>query len=735
MKLSERVLAKEKEIARHVKQPALRNFGPNTEYAYEERYAGLPMWERTARTVAYGLENLPVDILDSDVLIGRYRSKCYDPNSSPDDHPRPLIYEESSFLSLAQEATFAEIMGCCPEVRTDFLACGLHGDAFWAGHECHSFQTVLHLGWQGLREQARRMLARTRDEKSREFYQGVIITLDALIKWNDRHVDELKRRGMAEQAEVCARVPQYPARTFREAVQSISMVYFTVTIEGGGTYGPGWVDYYLWPYLERDLKAGRITQQEAFDLCGEMLVHMNSRVLLAEEHNDTICLGGSHPNGVCAVNPLTYMIAEASLQLDITCLLVYLKMPEDPPEEYVAFAARYLMEGRNRGQVLNDKAIASALEYRGAPYHEALSYTTNGCMEISCSQANSDLLLCGWHNIPKFVEFSLTGNRCLLEGKTYDTVHYAGLASFDGFEDFYGDFLAETRRLLHMYFGCVDIFSKHSETYRPMYYCSSLMNDCMLRGRTMHGGGTRYHDYGTAPVGMANAADCLYAVKRAVFEERLCTAQELLLALEENFEGHEALRLRLRAIPKYGQDDDVADAFARRFFDDICDIYESYENRLGGMVKPVVFTFVWAGVCAEHLGAMADGSFAHTFASQGTTPASTAMTNTVTAAILSNCKMPMHRFTGGGSSMWDFNADWVNPEVLEPLLKAFLALGGQMFQGNTSADPKELLKAQQNPGDYAHLLVRVGGFSAHFIDLDTSVQNDIIARMQRAHNA
>ncbi len=733
LKLSESVLKKEQSIKMQSSRETVQTISKNTKYAYETLYADLPLWERTARTTAYAFDHQVVEIDDDDVVIGRFNFRIFDPDSDPDMHPRKSLADESYLYELAFSKLLEEyIFPNCPEVRTDFLEMGLHGNAFWNGHESHSFQKILRLGWQGLLEQSERMLAHTNDPKSQEFYQGLNIILESLIRYNDRYVEELERRGMTQQAEICRQVPRYPARNFREAVQTVNMVYYTVTQEASGTYGPGWLDYYLWPYLERDLKENKITMQEAFDLCGHLLLQMDRRIRLDEEMNDTVVLGGSHPNGEPAISPLTYMFAEASLQLDITCLLVYLKMPENPPEEFVKFAAHYLIEGRNRGQILNDKAIAGALEYRGAPYEEALSYTINGCMEVSNSQANSDMLLSGWHNMPKFVELSVTGNYCLVNHKTYASSHYKGLTAFHDFEDYYADFLQETRRILHQYFECIDRWSMYSSQYRPTYYASSLMNDCMIRGRNMHDGGTRYHDYGTSPVGLGTAADALFAVKKAVFDDQICTADELIKALKMNYEGYEVLRLRLKSYPKYGQDNDEADAFAKRFIDDICEIYESFENRLGGRVKPVVFTFVWAGLCAQHLGASADGNFANTPVSHGTTPASSSMSKGATAAIISNCKTPMHRFTGGGSSMWDFDPGWINEELMESFVKTFLSLGGQMFQGNSSVDPATLEKAQLNPGDYTHLIVRVGGFSAHFVDLNRSVQDDIIRRYRHS---
>jgi formate C-acetyltransferase len=733
LRLSPQVLEKERRVRQHAIEAHIQPIFPSSRYAYEELYKDLPMWERTARTVAYSFDQQVVDIENDDVVIGRYDFKMITSESGPNEHPPKTNVDLSYLFDLPLEAMHKEAAQKYPAMRTDYVECGLHADAFWNGHEAHAFQMVLRLGWQGMMDLAERNLSRTKNEKSKEFYQGLIITLDALIRYNNRYVEELERRGMKTQAEICRRVPRYPARNFREAVQSINMVYFTVTQEASGTYGPGWLDYYLWPYLEKDLRAGTITEQEAYDLCAYLMIQMDSRILLDEGFNDTICLGGSHPNGISAINPLTYLFANAIVELQITCLLVYIKMPENPPENFVKFAAEWLIRCKNRGQICNDRAIAGSLEYRGTPYQEALSYTTNGCMEISCSNANSDLLLCGWFNMPKFVELAITGGKDLVNHIAYTSFNFKGLLNCASWDEFYVNFLEESRRILLEYFDCIDILSKYSAIYRPTYYASAMLNDCMLRGRNMSDGGTRYNDYGVAPVGIATAADYLYGIKNAVFDNGICTSAELIKALENNFTGYTVLQQKLKSIPKFGQDDDKADDFAASYVNDICDIYESYENRLGGTVKPVVFTFVWANKAGEHLGAMADGSPAHTAVSQGTTPAASSMKNGVTAAILSNCRLPMYRFSGGGTSMWDFDPKWLTPGLMNQFLSAFLELGGQMYQGNSSSSPEELKKAQKDPGNYTHLLVRVGGFSAHFVDLTRDVQDDIISRCR--HNA
>jgi formate C-acetyltransferase len=597
------------------------------------------------------------------------------------------------------------------------------------GHVSYTFERVLRIGLDGIKDICFFNLKRTEDPVSIEFYDGVITMIDAVLEWNDRHAAVLEKMGKPELAAIVRKVPRKPAETFREAVQAVNMIYFAVSREtSAGTYGPGWLDYYLWPYLKRDIDAGICTMEEASELLAELFIHIDERIMVREAHNDTVIVGGSHPNGLPAVNPLSYLIVEIIMELSITCLLVYIKMPENPPDDFVKLASRYLMYGKNRGMVISDQAMAGALEKRGMPYNEALGYTVNGCMEVTGPANNSDLLFSGWHNMPKYVELAITKNRCLVSGNVLEHVHFKGLSAFQTFDAFYSDFISEVKRILHIYFNALDMMSEYADIYRPAYFASSLINDCLLRGRNMHGGGAKYHDYGTAPVGLANAADALYAIKKAVFDDSICTSEELLTAIEADFKGYEKLRLMLRAIPKFGQDQEEADQFTVQFVNDICDIFDSYTNRLGGRVKLVIMTFIWANVAGAHLGATADGNRAKTAIAQGVTPQSNSMSEGVTAAIKSNTKLPYDRMAGGASTMWDFDESWLTQDILENLIMTFVDLGGQMFQGNTSVDVHELMKAKADPQSYPNLIVRVGGFSARFVDLTPDLQDDIIKR-------
>ena len=345
---------------------------------------------------------------------------------------------------------------------------------------------------------------------------------------------------------------------------------------------------------------------------------------------------------------------------------------------------------------------------------------------------SSDFLWVGWQNTPKMLELMITDGYCLVKGKQYSLFRFGGLVNYDNFEDFYRDFIKESSRITNVCLREQDIYSELSERNRPSYLMSSMLDDCLARGRNMHAGGAKYHDYGASHLGLPNVADGLFAIKKAVFDDKICTAQELTDALRANFVGYESLKAQLQAIPKYGMDNDEVDALARRVMADFSDMFLNYRTRFGGRGKPVILTFIFSPQAAQVIGATADGRLAHQNVAHGITPHSASMKCGLSAAINSCGKMDFNKFSGGASTMWDFDASWANEDLIKAVLMTFIENGGQIFQGNTTS-VEELLEAQKCPEKYEHLVVRVGGFSARFVRLGADVQNEIISRMR--HNA
>ncbi len=707
----ERLYSKSRE---YCKNPPESTFDSEFHSLIKEKYKELPLWERIARSMADSIVNQPVYIDPDDRIIGRiFHTNC------------KAVKEKDHVLDNLTLADAEKLFAGYTEFNNNQLV------AFnCPGHIAWAWDTILREGTEGIKKRCELGLIRNRDEKSREFLSGVLILVDALEKWNDKHVAELEKLGMTELADICRRVPKYPARSFREAVQSFFMQYIVVMRENPhGGNSPGRLDYYLWPYLEADIKAGKCTLDDAREIIDELFLRIDERIHKSDGWVEALAIGGSFPNGTSAINPLTYIMIEEVMKFDITHPSVYVRFPKDVPDDFVKLCAKYIKDGGNRAQILSDESITRALVQNGVPYNDAVDYFCGGCMEIGVQGKTADYLWVGMQNILKFVELSVTGGYCLKTGAKLENYRAKGLEKYGDFESFYADLIDEYRRITNTMFAWQDKMGERAETVRPAYLISSMIADCIHAGRNMHGGGAKYYDYGVSVIGFANAADSLFAIKKAVFEEKICTAGELVAALKANFEGYEELRARLIKLPKYGQDDPEADAFTSRLVSDVHGVYRNYVNRFGGNGKLVILTFVWAPRCGAILGASADGRLAGRVVAQGVTPQGSSMSCGITSAINSCTSLPFEVFAGGASTMWDLDESFASTEIIEALLRSFFEGGGQIFQGNTT-DVAELIKAKEHPEEFYNLIVRVGGYSARFISLTPELQDEVINRIR-----
>lgn len=715
--ITERI-AKMQEIAKvRGKVPAIRpHFKRDYNAAALGEYKDLPHAEKLARAMAFAIVNQPIYAYEGDRIGGRIYY----------DRELPVI-EECPELDSRSEAhrRFLEEF----EDGADMLECQLITQNT-PGHICWFYDKILRYGVEGFRKKFEEALSTAKDKEAEEFYTGVIIMLDALLEFNDKHISEYEKLGNTELAKMMKKVPRKPAESFREAVQAFFMQHLVVMRENGyGGNGPGRLDYYLWPYLDRDIKNGKETLESAKELIDELFLRIDERIHNKDTWVEAIVVGGTHSNGESAVNPLTYIMIESIMDLNITHPSVYIRLPENPPEELLSISAKFMMSGNNRSQILYDPTVIDALVKNGVEYRDAIEYDCGGCMEIGMQGMSSDFLWVGWQNTPKMLELMITDGVCLVSGKQYSLYRFGGLVSYNNFDDFYRDFVKESTRITRAYMKEQDIYSELSERNRPSYLLSSMLDNCLERGRNMHGGGAKYHDYGSSQLGMPNVADGLFAIKKAVFEDKICTAEELVAALKANFVGYEALQASLKNYPKYGMDNDEVDELAVRLMSDFSDALLNYRTRFGGRGKPVILTFTFSPIAAKILGATADGRVAHQFVAHGVTPYSGSMKCGLTAAINSCGKLRFDKFSGGASTMWDFDPSFVTEDILKAVLMTFMEKGGQIFQGNTTP-VEELIDAKNNPEKYEHLVVRVGGYSARFVHLTPELQDEIIGRMR-----
>jgi len=690
--------------------------------AFFELYGDLPLAERQARSFAYSLNQEPIYLFPHQRIAGLlYMLR---PGSNPPDcdgvnvDPRWADY---SVLPVASKKVRELLPANEPLAKYWLFDFALPGHLTW------DYGPVLHEGVEGILADVRRRAGQAKDEKAAAFYRSVIIVWEGVLDWVRQYAQQLRAAGQDEMAEICERVPAKPATTFREAVQSFWFQYLAVLYEvPHGGNGQGRLDWYLWPFLEADLAAGRTTMEEARELITELFIKIEERFVNADGFVEALVVGGRNPDGTISINPLSMMIVEVIMELKQTHPSVYIRLPDGAPREFVDLATRYVLESGNRAQVFGDDAVISALVAEGTDPADARHWAAGGCMEVGVQGMCCDLLWAFVHNVAMTFELSINGGRMLVSGEQVSP-HEEDLGDYRSFEEVYAGFEREFEREMDILLRKLDIYLETFAYCRPAFLVSSMVHDCLERGRTLNDGGARYPNYGGSGTGIPNVGDSLYAIKKAVFDDKRYTGKEILDALRANFQGHEAMRSYLRNLPKYGSGDKEATAMTDRVLRTFSDVLHRYRNPVGGHARPVIlgFTFsVWQG---SQIGAMPDGRLASAPLTQGMSPQSGAAVQGITAAINDATSLSLERVSGGASMMWDIAPDWAKPEFVGPIMRAFLKRGGHIFQGNVTG-VEELIEAQKHPEDHPDLMVRVGGFSARFRCLDRGVQDEIISR-------
>lgn len=589
----------------------------------------------------------------------------------------------------------------------------------------------MEFGVEGLKKKYLNALNNTRDIKSMEFYKGVIILLDALLDFNDKHIKYYENYKNKELVKRIKKVPRYKAESFKEAVQSFYMQHLVVMREnpfGGNSVGR--LDYYLWPYLKKDLEEEKCSLDEAKEIIDELFLRFEERLNGLDMWTEAIVVGGSDENLKSCVNPLTYIMIQSIMDLNILHPAVYIRIPIEYDQKLIDLSSEYILKSNNRAQILNDKSIIEMLINNNIPISDAVNYVCGGCMEIGIQGKQSDFMYAGWQNTLKMLELMITGGICLKTKKRIDCFNGTkGLINYDTFDDFYYDFIKEATRLTNISLSIIEIYSEYSAINRPSFLISSMIDDCLNRGRNMHDGGAKYHDYGGTHLGLPNLVDSLYAIKYLIFDNKILTKERLINALENNFLTDIELLNLLKNVPKYGCDNEEVDIFANKVMSDFSDMYLEYKTRFDGKGKPTILTFIHAPFASSILGATLDGNTSGNRIAQGITPFSSSMRNGITSAINSCCKMPYKKFYGGASSMWNIDSTSISKEILNAILMTFIQKKGMIFQGNTNA-VEQLIEAKSNPHKFPNLFVRVGGYSARFIYLWPELQDEVINRMR-----
>jgi pyruvate formate-lyase/glycerol dehydratase family glycyl radical enzyme len=588
-----------------------------------------------------------------------------------------------------------------------------------------------------------------------EELRAMLIVADALIRFAERHAE--KARSLARQeagpqrqkellrvAEVCSHVPAHAPRDFWEALQTYWFVHLGVTTELNpwDAFCPGKLDQHLAPFYRKGVEEETLTRETAEELLQCFWIKFNNQpappkvgVTAAESSTYTdfaqINIGGVKEDGSDAVNEVTYLILDVIEEMRLLQPSSSIQVSKKNPDRFVKRAGYIIRTGFGQPSVFNSDLIVQELIRMGKSVADARNGGSSGCVEVGAF-GKENYNLTGYFNMPKVLELTLhdgldprTGRQIGLE--TGDPTH------FEAFEEL---FEAYRRQLTHF----VDIKARGNNvierlyaTYMPAPFLSLLIDDCIATGKDYHDGGTRYNTTYIQGVGLGTMSDALSAIRHHVFDQKTLTMGNLLAALRDDFLGHERThQMLLNKTPRYGNDDDDADAVMQAVFEAYFEAVDGRPNTKGGSyhinLLPTTCHVYFGSVC----GATPDGRKAWTPLSEGISPVQGADRHGPTAAIKSAAKMD-HVRTGGTLLNQKFTPQLLQDEAdldnLVHLIRTYFKLDGHHIQFNV-VDAQTLRAAQQHPEQYRNLIVRVAGYSDYFCDLGRALQDEIIARTE-----
>ena len=591
--------------------------------------------------------------------------------------------------------------------------------------------------------------------KKEQELKAMDITADALIMYAERYSEKARMLAAVEKdpnrkaelekiADVCSRVPGYPPRNFWEALQMYWFVHIGVITELNvwDSFNPGRLDQHLYPFYKKDIKEGILTEENARELLQCFWIKFNNepappKVDITEEQSGTyqdfalINTGGVTAQGKDAVNELSYMILDTVEEMRLIQPSACVQLSFKTPDRFLKKALAVIKAGFGQPSMFNTDVIIEELLRAGKSVQDARNGGPSGCVTISAFGKES-CILTGYCNWPKILEITLYNGLDPVSGRKIG-LETGDPSTFGTFEELMAAYKKQLTYFVDLKVKYNNVIERLYAAYMPAPFMSLVMDDCIKKGKDYHDGGPRYNSTYIQGVGMGTVTDSLSAVKYHVFDRKTVTMDEMLRILKDNFQGHEKTRqMLLNKTPTYGNDDDYADVIAQEVFDAYFTVIDGRPNTKGGQYRVNLLPTTVHIYFGQVTGATPNGRKAGEPLSDGISPSQGADRNGPTAVIKSVAKLD-HARTGGTLLNQKFMPQLLQDEKgldnLGHLIRTYFKLGGHHIQFNV-VDAKTLRNAQKTPEKYRDLIVRVAGYSDHFVDIGKKLQDEIIARTE-----
>ncbi len=791
---------------------------------------GEPIITRRSKAFKHILENLPIIIRPNELIVGSNSIAPRGCQVFPEFSYTWLLDEFDTVATRSadpfyiSEETKARLREVYPywagkttsELATSYMApetlvamehnIFTPGNYFYngVGHVTVDYGKVLAIGYNGI-------LAEVREKRSQcdfgdadyaervHFLDAVAESCEAVITYANRYAvlaremsrqcDDHRRRAELEKiSEICAKVPANGAESFYEACQSFWFVQMLLQVESSGhSISPGRFDQYMYPYLKADLDRGAITLEEAQELMDCIWVKLNDLNKVRDAASaegfagyslfQNLIAGGQTKEGIDATNILSYMCVEATMHVLLPMPSFSVRVWNGTPQKFLIKCAELTRTGVGLPAYYNDEVIIPSLLSRGLTIEDAREYNIIGCVEPQ-RWGKTD----GWHDAaffnmcrPMELVFSQGEDLGVQIGPRTQAVET--MTTYEEFVAAYEEQMNYMIKLLVNADNAIDV--AHAKRC-PLPYLSSMVEDCIGRGKSVQEGGAIYNFTGPQGFGIANIADALYAIKKLVFEDKKITLSEYKAALLNNFgnvsddnraveitaqivkemaqKGKTATDEEIQSIynsvksydagdgkyaqvkrmidelPKFGNDISEVDAIAREAAYTYTRPLEKYKNPRGGMFQAGLYPVSANVPLGAQTGATPDGRYAYTPVADGVSPSAgkdimgpTASANSVSRldhSIASNGTLFNMKFHPSALKGMSGLESFVN------LIRGYFDQKGSHMQFNV-VSRETLRDAQAHPENYRNLVVRVAGYSALFTTLSKSLQDDIINRTEQ----
>lgn len=739
-----------------------------------------------AKLLKYLLENMTIYIDDAELIVGNHASRFRNVPVFPEIASTWILNEIDTFetrktdplkIDKEEKAELIEILKewdgkslnevinaniqeeALEAEQAGVLSVGARNTS--TGHVIPDFKMLLEKGMLGVIEEAKQNIKElgvltTEKQRKLDVWNAMIIVCEAAISFGERYAklaeeqatsckDETRKKELLEIARICHRIPAEKPETFWEGMQFVWFMHLIIQIEGNG-HGItlGRFDQFMYPLYKNDKEKKALSDEFCIELIQSLWLKMTELLKIRDSFDSqafagyplwqNVTIGGVDEFGRDACNELTYLVLEATEGVEVVQPSVSLRWHKKLDAKVYDKALVSVQKGLATPAFFNDDLIIPLVLAKGATVKEARDYSILGCVEPYVGGCTDGRPNVGYINTVKLVELVLHNG--------YDPVSkkQIGLKTgnpeeFTGMEDIMQAYKTQLAYFAKMMLDNYNTVGAIQSAMQPMVFGSVMLNGCMEKGMTMQDGGAKYSFSGAFITALANTADSLAALDEIVYNKKYVSIVELIKAMDANFENAEPIRqLLINKAPKYGNDDDKADDYARQIVDMTVDEIDKYRDSRGGRYTLSALSQSFNVLQGKSVGATPDGRFAYSALANNVSPVQDC--EGPTAAVNSVSKIDQMRLLTGALLNQKFDPQFVKGaegrRLLGSVVDTYFAEYGEHIQINVVSE-ETLRDAQKNPDKYRNLMVRVAGYSAYFIELDREVQEDVIRRSTQTH--